>query len=76
MKVNPIANEERLRIQRKKKQKHRQRVIESIATATAANLVTEQNHMSAFSQVHKRSRSIQKVAKTLPKSPRKREEVI
>ena len=76
MKVNPIANEERLRIQRKKKQKHRQRVIESIATATGANLVTEQNHMSAFSQVHKRSRSIQKVAKTLPKSPRKREEVI
>ena len=76
MKANPIANEKRLRVQREKKQKHRQRVKESIATATAANLVTEQNNDYAFSQAHIRSRSIQKVAKTLPKSPRKRKEVI
>ena len=76
MKANPIANEERLRVQREKKQKYRQRVKESIATATAANLVTEQNDDSAFSQAHIRSRRIQKVAKTLPKSPRKRKEVI
>ena len=60
----------------KKKQKYRQRVKESTATATAANLVTEQNDDSAFSQAHIRSRSIQKVAKTLPKSPRKRKKVI
>ena len=73
LKANPIANEERLR---EKKQKYRQRVKESIATATAANLVTEQNDDSAFSQAHIKSRSIQKVAKTLPKSPRKRKEVI
>ena len=55
----------------KKNQKYRQRVKESIATATAANLVTEQND-SAFSQAHIRSRRIQKVTKTLPTSPRKR----
>ena len=76
MKANPVANEERLRVQREKKQKYWQRVKESIATATAANLVTEQNDDSAFSQAQIRSRSIQKVAKTLPKSPRKRKEVI
>ena len=75
MKANPIANEERLRDQREKKQKYRQRVKESIATATAANLVTEQND-SAFSQAHIRSRRIQKVTKTLPTSPRKRKKVI
>ena len=38
--------------------------------------MTEQNDDSAFSQAHIRSRSIQKVAKTLPKSPRKRKKVI
>ena len=74
MKANPIANEERFRVQREKKQKYRQRVKESIATATAANLVTEQNDDSAFSQAHIRSRSIQKVTKILPKRPRKRKE--
>ena len=52
----------------RKKQKYRQRVKESLATATAANLVTEQNDDSAFSQAHLRSRSIQKVAKTLKKA--------
>ena len=61
MKTNPIAL---------------QRVKESIATATAANLVTEQSDDSAFSQAHIRSKSIEKVAKTLPKSPRQRKEVI
>ena len=76
VKVNPVANEKSLRVQREKKQKYRQRVKESIATATTANFVTEQNDDSAFSQAHIRSRSIQKVAKTLPKSPRKRKEVI
>ena len=76
MKANPVTNEERLRVHREKKQKYWQRVKESIATATAANLVTEQNDDSAFSQAHIRSRSIQKVAKTLPKNPRKRKEVI
>ena len=76
MKANPIANEERLRVQRERKQKYRQRVKGSIATATAANLETEQNDDSAFAQAYIRSRTIQKVAKTLPKSPRKRKEVI
>ena len=76
MKANPIANEERLRVQREKKQKYRQRVKESIATAIAANLATEQNDDSTFSQAHIRSRSIQNVAKTLPKSPRKRKEAL
>ena len=76
MKANPIANEKRLRVQREKKQKYRQRVKESIATATAANLVTEQNDDSAFSQARIRSRSIQKVTKILPKRPRKRKEAI
>ena len=76
MKTNPIADEERLRVQREKKQKYWQRVKKSLATATATNLVTEQNDESAFSQAHIRSRSIQKVAKTLPKSPRKCKEVI
>ena len=76
MKANPIANEERLRVQREKKQQYRQRVKESIATATAANLVTEQNDDSAFLQAHIRSKSIQKVAETLPKIPRKHKEVI
>ena len=38
--------------------------------------MTEQNNDSAFSQAHIRSRSIQKVVKTLSKSPRKRNEVI
>ena len=73
---NPFAKKERLRVQREKKQKYRQRVKESIATANPANLVIEQNNDSAFSQAHIRSRSIQKVVKTLPKSPRKRKEVI
>ena len=59
-----------------REKKHWQRVRESIATATAANLVTEENDDSAFLQAHIRSRSIQKVTKTLPKSPRKRKEVI
>ena len=76
MKGNPIANEERLRVQQEKKQEYRQQVKESIATATAANLLTEQNDDSTFWQAHIRSRSIQKVAKILPKSPRKRKEVI
>ena len=77
MKANPIANEERLRVQRKKKQKYWQRAFkESIATAAAASLATEQNDDSAFSQAHIRSRSIQKVAKTLPKSSRRHKEVI
>ena len=76
IKTNPIANEERSRVQREKKQKYRQRVKESIATATAANLMTDQNDDCAFPQAHIRSRNIQKVAKTLPKSPRKRNEVI
>ena len=51
VKANPIANDERLQVRRKKKQKYRYRVKESIATATAANLVTEQNDDFAFSQV-------------------------
>ena len=73
MKANPIANEERLRVQRKKKQKYWQRAFkESIATTAAASLATEQNDDSAFSQAHIRSRSIRKVAETLPKTPRKR----
>ena len=38
--------------------------------------MTEQNDNSAFWQSHIRSRIIQKVAKTLPKNPRKRKEVI
>ena len=76
MKANPIANEERLRVQRDKNKKNQQWVKESIATATATNLVTKENDDSVFSQAHIRSRSVQKVAKTLPKSPRKREEVI
>ena len=76
MKANPIANEERLWVQPEKKQKYQELVKKSIATATAANLVTEQNDDSAFSRAHISSRSIQKVAKTLPKSPRKRKEVI
>ena len=41
IKANPIAKGERLRVQREKKQKYQQRVKEIIATATAANLVTE-----------------------------------
>ena len=52
MKANPIANEEKLRVQREKKQKYRQRVKESIATITTANLVAEQNDNSAFPQAH------------------------
>ena len=73
MKANPIANEERLRVQPEKKQKYWRRVFkESIATAAAANLAIEQNDDSAFSQAHIRSRSIRKVAETLPKIPRKR----
>ena len=76
MKANPIANEERLRVQREKKQKYWQRVKESIATPTAANLVAEQNDDSAFSQTHIRIRSMEEVAKTLPKSPRRRTKVI
>ena len=38
--------------------------------------MTELNDNSAFSQANIRSRNIQGVAKTLPKSPRKRKEVI
>ena len=76
MTANPVANKERLQVQQEKKQKYGQRVKEIIATATAANLVTEQNDNSAFSQAHIRSRSINKVAKTLPKNPRKRKKVI
>ena len=60
----------------RKKQKYWQRIKESIGTATASNLVTEQNDVSASSQAHIRSKNIQKDAKTLPKSPRKRKEVI
>ena len=76
MKANPIANEERLRVQREKNKKYQQPVKESIAFATAKNLVTKVNDDSVFSQAHIRSRSVQKVAKTLPKSPGKSGEVI
>ena len=38
--------------------------------------MTEQNDNSDFSQAHIRSRSIQKIAKTFPNSPRIRIEVI
>ena len=72
IKATPIANEERLRVHWEKKQKYRKWVKESIATATAGNLVTEQNDDFAFSQAHIKSMSFQKVAKTLSKSPRKR----
>ena len=41
IKANPIAKGERLRVQREKRQKYRQRVKEIIATVTTANLVTE-----------------------------------
>ena len=71
MKANPIANKERLRLQRERKQKYQQRVKESIATATAANLVTEENDDSPFWQDHIRSSR-----KNTSKSPRKRKEVI
>ena len=47
-----------------------------MATVTAANLAIKQSDDSAFSQAHIRSRSIQKVGKTLPKSARKSREVI
>ena len=76
MKANLIASEGRLRVQWDKKQKYQQQVKESIATATAANLVTEQNDDSTFSEAHIRSNIIQKVAKTLLKRPRKCKEVI
>ena len=56
-----------------RKRNYRQK---SIATATAAYLVTEQNNDSAFSKAYIRSKIIQKVANTLPKSPRNRQEVI
>ena len=57
MKANPIANEERLRVQRKKKQKYWQRAFkESTATAAVANIATEQNDDSPFSQAHIRSK--------------------
>ena len=76
MKTNPGSNEERLRIQLEKRQKYQQPVKESISTATSANLVTEQYDNFASSQPQIRSRSIQKVAKTLPKSPRKHKGLI
>ena len=60
----------------KKKQKTVKRFKEIIATATAANLVTEQNDDSTFLHSHIRSRSIQKIAKTLPKCRTKCKEVI
>ena len=69
MKANPIANEERLRIQREKKQKYRQRVKKSIATATAANLMTEQNDDSAFSQALIRLKEHPESRKNIPKKP-------
>ena len=76
MKASLIANKERLRLQLKKKEKYWQWVKGNIATATAVNLMTAQNNDSAFSQVYIRSKNIQKVAKTVPKSPKKRKEVI
>ena len=71
MKANPIPKEEKLRVKREKKQKYWPWVKESIATATAANLVREQNDDSVFSQANIRSRSILKVAKTLPRTAKK-----
>ena len=70
MKASLIANKERLRLQLKKKEKYWQWVKGNIATATAVNLMTAQNNDSAFSQVYIRSKNIQKVAKTVPKSPK------
>ena len=67
MKANPIANEERLRVQREKKQKYWQRVKESIATATAKNLVTEQNDDSAFSHAHIKIKEHPESRKSTPK---------
>ena len=59
-----------------RKNRNIDRVKENMDAATAANFVTEQDDNSAFSQALIRSRSIRKVAKTLPKSPRKRKELI
>ena len=57
MKANPIANEERLRVHREKKQKYWQRAFkESTATAAVANIATEQNDDSPFSQAQIRSK--------------------
>ena len=50
----------------RKKRKYWQRDKESIATAAATNLVTEQNDDLAFSQAYIRSRNIQGAAKTPP----------
>ena len=69
MKANPIANEERLRIQREKKQKYWQWVKKSIATATAANLMTEQHDDSAFSQALIRLKEHPESRKNIPKKP-------
>ena len=48
MKANPIVNEDRWRIQQEKKQHYQKQVKERIATATAANLVTEKNMTLLF----------------------------
>ena len=71
--TNPVANEERLRIQRLKKQEYRQRI--KAAKQDVATPVQEPGP-SAFSQHHIKSRSLQKVEKSLPKSPRKRSEIV
>ena len=68
MKANKIANNERLRTQREKKQKYRQWVKESIATATAANLVTEQKDDSPLLQAHKDQRASRKSQKRSQKA--------
>ena len=68
MKANPIANEESLRVQREKKQKYRERVKESIGTATAANLVTEQNDDCFFASPHQ-IKEHPEIHKSTPKKP-------
>ena len=69
MKANPIANEERLQIQREKKQKYWQQIKESIATATAVNLVTEQNDENClFASSHK-IKEHPESCKNTPKKP-------
>ena len=75
VKANPLLTKRGYKFRESQKKNIRSES-KSIATATAANLVTEQNDDSAFLQAHIRSRIIQKVAKTLPKCPGKRKEVI
>ena len=75
MKINdPVANEFHLKVQREKKREYRKRV--SLEISQNQSLNSSNSSTSSFSNKAVKGRSLKKACDALPKSPRKRSEIV